>query len=70
MQARINDHIVVEGTHLGLERRIGIIVGIDHPDGSPPYRVHWLDNGRTTLFFPGPEAHIAPAHGSPVGPGR
>ncbi|MEU4424777.1 DUF1918 domain-containing protein [Actinoplanes sp. NPDC024001] len=66
MKARIGDRIVVESTYLGTERRIGIITTIEHDDGTPPYRVHWLNDGRTTLFFPGPETHIQPGHGNPL----
>ncbi|MEU4689962.1 DUF1918 domain-containing protein [Actinoplanes sp. NPDC023714] len=65
MRAHVGDRIVVEGVHLGDERRIGIITVVGHDDGGPPYHVHWLDNGRTTLFYPGPESHIVPGHGSP-----
>jgi Domain of unknown function (DUF1918) len=42
-----------------LERRSEVeIVELVHPDGSPPYHVHWLDTGRITLVFPGPDSHI------------
>jgi hypothetical protein len=58
MIAHVGDKIVLEGTHLGDARRTGIIVALAHTDGSPPYQVHWLDNDRTTLIFPGAEAHI------------
>ncbi|WP_127507986.1 DUF1918 domain-containing protein [Actinoplanes solisilvae] len=58
MIAHVGDRIVLEGTHLGDARRTGIIVALGHTDGSPPYQVHWLDNDRTTLIFPGAEARI------------
>jgi uncharacterized protein DUF1918 len=58
MRAHLGDWIVVESLHIGGERRRGQIVGLDHPDGSPPYVVHWVDGDRETVFFPGPEAHI------------
>ena len=60
MNAQVGDRIIVEGTHLGDRRRIGIITEITHSDGAPPYRVKWLDDGRTTLIFPGPESRIEP----------
>jgi hypothetical protein len=63
MKARIGDRVVVEALHLGSERRIGIVTAVGHDDGSPPYRVHWLSDGRTTLFYPGPETHVEPGHG-------
>ncbi|MEV4346476.1 DUF1918 domain-containing protein [Actinoplanes sp. NPDC049596] len=58
MIARIGDRIVLEGTHLGDSRRIGVITAVGHADGGPPYEVRWLDDGRTTLIFPGAEARI------------
>ncbi|WP_412734985.1 DUF1918 domain-containing protein [Krasilnikovia sp. MM14-A1259] len=61
MNAQVGDQIVLEGTHLGDGRRVGEIIAVGHPDGSPPYEVRWQDSGRTTLIFPGPEAHITPA---------
>ncbi|MEU4690112.1 DUF1918 domain-containing protein [Actinoplanes sp. NPDC023714] len=60
MKAHIGDHIVVEGTHIGDQRRIGVITEIEHADGSPPYRVRWLNDGHSTLIFPGPESRIEP----------
>ena len=61
MIAHVGDRIVLEAAHLGEHRRVGLVTAVEREDGSPPYRVHWLDDGRTTLIFPGPEAHIAPS---------
>ena len=61
MNAHIGDRLVREGTHLGDGRRTAVITALRHSDGSPPYEVRWLDDGRTTLIFPGPQAHIEPA---------
>jgi hypothetical protein len=60
MKAQVGDHVVVEALHIGGDRRVGIVTEVEHEDGSPPYRVHWLSDGRTTLFYPGPEARIEP----------
>jgi hypothetical protein len=60
MIAQVGDRIVLESTHLGDDRRVGIITVVGHADGAPPYQVRWLDSGRTTLIFPGAEAHIEP----------
>jgi hypothetical protein len=65
MKARIGDRVVVEAIRVGAERRVGIVTGVDHDDGSPPYRVRWLSDGRTTLLYPGPETHVEPGHGRP-----
>lgn len=64
MRARIGDEIVVRGTAIGVISRSGQVVGLHHPDGSPPYDVRWEDTGRVTLYFPGSDAyvkHLAPA---------
>lgn len=50
----------MEGTHVGDRRRIGVVVELRHPDGSPPYMVRWLDDGHEALVFPGPDARIEP----------
>jgi hypothetical protein len=60
MIAHIGDRLVLAGTHLGDVRRVGIITAVTHADGTPPYQVRWLHDDRTTLIFPGPEAHIEP----------
>jgi Domain of unknown function (DUF1918) len=64
MMAQIGDRIILDGTHLGDPRRIGVITAVAHAGGAPPYEVRWLDDGRTTFIFPGPEAKIehAAAH--------
>jgi hypothetical protein len=41
-----------------MPRRVGVIVGLHHQDGTPPYDVRWLDTGRETLVFPGSEGHV------------
>lgn len=58
MRAHLGDELVVRGTTAGVVARDGEIVGLHHPDGSPPYDVRWEDNGRVTLYFPGPDACI------------
>ncbi len=58
MYAQPGDRIVIRGPHLGDPVRDGEVLGVDHPDGSPPYRVLWSDTGHESLFFPGPDAHI------------
>ncbi|WIM92942.1 DUF1918 domain-containing protein [Actinoplanes oblitus] len=63
MRARTGDRIVIEPAGLNGRRRVGIVTGVGHADGHPPFRVHWLDNGHTTLLFPGAGAHIEPRGG-------
>ncbi|MGW5342018.1 DUF1918 domain-containing protein [Streptomyces sp. NPDC004050] len=59
---------------MGVQRRRGQIVRLEHPNGTPPPVVRWTEDDRETVFFPGPEAHPESAdkhtaHGpaSPVG---
>lgn len=61
MMAQVGDRIVLQGTRLGDPRRVGVVTAVAHSDGTPPYEIRWLDNGRTTLFFPGAQARIEPA---------
>lgn len=58
MKAQIGDRVVVEGTNLGDRRRVGIVVRLRHPDGTPPYVVRWLDDEHESLMFPGPTTHV------------
>lgn len=59
MNGHVGDRLVVERTHGG-SLRVGIITALTHPDGSPPYRVRWLDTERESLVFPPPDAHVEP----------
>ncbi|MFC4059249.1 DUF1918 domain-containing protein [Planomonospora corallina] len=58
MKAAVGDRLVVEGTYNHESRRVGVIVGLRHPDGSPPYVVRWMDAEHETLVFPGPDARV------------
>jgi hypothetical protein len=58
MRAFEGDWIVVESPQRGLTRRKGLVVGVRHSDGSPPYLVRWTDDDRESLVFPGPDAHV------------
>lgn len=61
MKASPGDFLIVERVHLGEPKRIGQIVEVHGPDGSPPYLVHWMDTDGQTLFFPGPDARAVPS---------
>lgn len=67
MIAHIGDRLVLEGTHVGDARRVAVITGLRHDDGSPPYQVRWLDSNRTTVIFPGAQAHIEHPEASSAG---
>jgi hypothetical protein len=58
MHARKGDHIVIRSQHTGGPVREGEVLEVEHPDGSPPYRVRWSHSGHESLFFPGPDAYV------------
>jgi hypothetical protein len=58
MKAKVGDRLIMEGTHVGEARRIGVVLELRHPDGTPPYLVRWLSDGHEALVFPGPDSHI------------
>lgn len=58
MYAAVGDRLLVKGRVLGDAGRDGEILDVPHRDGTPPYVVRWADTGRTSLFFPGPDAIV------------
>jgi hypothetical protein len=62
MHGQVGDRLVLEGIHVGIPRRIGVIISLRHQDGTPPYDVRWLDTGEQTLVFPGSDGRIEAVH--------
>lgn len=60
MRANVGDWLVIEQNTLDRARRQGEIIEVADPDGSPPYRVRWVEDDHESLVFPGPEARIEP----------
>ncbi|MGY1735052.1 DUF1918 domain-containing protein [Geodermatophilus sp. SYSU D00684] len=60
MRAQVGDWLVVHGRRLDDGHRRGLVLAVPHADGSPPYLVRWLDDGRTGLVHPGPDATLQP----------
>ncbi|NMH97536.1 DUF1918 domain-containing protein [Pseudonocardia acidicola] len=58
MRAHIGDWLVLPPAPHEPHGRRGQVVGLVHPDGSPPYRVRWLDDDHVTVVFPPPYAHL------------
>ena len=58
MKAHVGDRINIVRPNLHEPVRDGEIVEVPHADGSPPYRVRWSDDDRSTLIFPGPDSLI------------
>jgi Domain of unknown function (DUF1918) len=63
MHANIGDRLIVEGD----PARAGLIIGVPHDDGTPPYIVKWLANGHIAMVSPGQFARVIPAD-RPDGP--
>jgi hypothetical protein len=66
MIAHVGDRLVLNPTQLGDTGRVGVITGIRQDDGAPPYVVRWLEDGRTTMIYPGDEAHVESARPGPA----
>ncbi len=57
MKACIGDRLVVDGD----ANRVGLVIGVQHQAGTPPYVIKWLGDGHIALVFPGPYSRIVPA---------
>ena len=58
MQAKAGDFLIIASNHLEEPPRVGYIEEVHGEDGAPPYVVKWEEDGRTTIVFPGSDAHI------------
>ena len=58
MEAQAGDHIEIPGTRIDHTVRKGEILEIRGREGAPPFLIKWLDNGKTALVYPGPDANI------------
>jgi hypothetical protein len=58
MKARVGDRLVIDGTNVGDRRRVGVVTGVAHPDGTPPFVVRWLSDNHESVVFPGPTARV------------
>jgi len=53
---------MIKGHHVGEPDRDAEILEIHGVRGKPPWLVRWSDDGHEGLFFPGPDATVAPLH--------
>ena len=57
MYASIGDMVHIHGRTVGAHDRVGRIVEVRGPDGSPPYLVRFED-GHETLIYPGLDCSV------------
>lgn len=58
MRATAGDRLVIRGNRVGQPDRDAIVLEAQGPDGTPPFKVQWADDGHEGLIFPGPDAHV------------
>ena len=64
MRAQVGDRLIQDGD----TDRIGLVIGLQKADGSPPYVIKWLSSGHIALVSPGPYARILPSEILPSDP--
>jgi hypothetical protein len=57
MHAVAGDKIAIPGTHVGDPGRVGEVLEVKGPDGTPPFVVRW-DDGHEAMCWPGPETRV------------
>ncbi|MBA2812499.1 DUF1918 domain-containing protein [Streptomyces acidicola] len=66
MRADVGDILLVHGRIVGQHDRTAMIVEVLGPNGTPPFRVRFEDDGHEALMSPGPDAVVRhrgePAH--------
>jgi hypothetical protein len=68
MEARVGDHVVLEGAKVGQTRRRGEVVEVLRGATGDRYRVRWEQDDHETVLAPGPDLRVEGA-GEPK-PGR
>jgi Domain of unknown function (DUF1876)/Domain of unknown function (DUF1918) len=68
MEARVGDHVVLEGAKVGQARRRGEVVEVLRGATGDRYRVRWEHDDHETVLAPGPDLRVEGA-GEPK-PGR
>ncbi|ORT59947.1 DUF1918 domain-containing protein [Streptomyces sp. CB03238] len=58
MHATVGDTLLVHGRTVGHHDRTAEIVEVLGPDGTPPYRVRFNDDGHEAVMSPGPDSVV------------
>jgi hypothetical protein len=63
LRAEVGDELIIEPEGGQAQAaRVGEIIEIHSPDGSPPYVVRWLAGEYNSTITPGSRAHIQKRH--------
>ena len=58
MEARVGDHVVLEGAKVGLARRRGEVLEVLRGATGDRYRVRWEHDDHETVLAPGPDLRV------------
>lgn len=58
LRAAVGDRLIVRHHHLGERDRDAEILEVLGPDGQPPYRVRWSDDGHESILRPGTDVFV------------
>lgn len=58
VRAHVGDWLIIPPGDGHPEGRRGRVVALLHPDGTPPFRVRWLDDDHESLVLPPPDARL------------
>ena len=61
MEARVGDHVVLEGAKVGQARRRGEVVEVLRGATGDRYRVRWEQDDHETVLAPGPDLRVEAA---------
>ena len=56
--ARAGDRLVIHAHYEGEPQRDAEILEVLGPEGTPPYRGRWQDDGRESILYPGSDAYV------------
>jgi hypothetical protein len=63
MHAQVGDGLIVGGD----PGRVGLIIGVPHADGTPPYVVRWRASGYIAMVSPGHFSRVVRAASATTG---
>lgn len=58
IRAAVGDRLIVRHHHLGERDRDAEILEVLGPDGQPPYRVRWSEDGHESILRPGTDVFV------------